>query len=250
MTLIDILAPETRPLLGREAIVTGGGRGIGRAITLELARLGAHVTIGYYNNSHAATLTMREANARYGDCAMIRNLPMLSQNALVTEIECDILVNNAGIAEGKSVRNMNLNSWDETIEVNLTGVMRTTQAVLPGMIEKGWGRVVNIASVVGLDGRLGPSSYAASKAGLIGFTKAAAHELARKGVTVNAVAPGFIDKTGLMDRIEGDLRAKILDQIPMHRLGTSEDIAQAVAYLIQAPYVTGTVLNVSGGYIT
>jgi len=145
---------------------------------------------------------------------------------------------------------MDLGSWDACLETNLTAVMRLTQLMSPGMITRGWGRIVNIASVVGIDGRLGPSSYAASKAGMIGFTRAVAHELANKGVTVNAVAPGFIDATGMLDAVDARHKDKIIEQIPMHRFGAVEDVAQAVGYLVTANYVTGTVLNVSGGYLT
>lgn len=241
---------KLQPLIGRHAVVTGGGRSIGRAISMELAALGADLTIGYDNDEESANETAESAS-RLGRLVAVRRIShTLTMTPVFTELDCDILVNNAGISRGRSVGNMNINEWDETFEVNLTGAMVMTKTVVGGMIERGWGRIINIASVVGMDGRLGPSSYAASKAGLIGFTKAIAHELAAKGITANAVAPGFIDDTGMLAAVHDKFKFLIQEQIPMRRYGRVEDVAQAVGYLVQAEYVTGTVLNVSGGYLT
>ena len=241
---------KLQPLIGRHAVVTGGGKGIGRAISMELAALGADLTIGYNTDEESASQTAEDAS-RLGRITAVRQISHnLWSNSGVTELDCDILVNNAGVSQGRSVRNMSLNAWDETFEVNLTGAMVMTRTVVGPMIERGWGRIINISSVVGMDGRLGPSSYAASKAGLIGFTKACAHELAAKGITVNAVAPGFIQETGMFDAVPDKYKVMVQEAIPMRRYGRAEDVAQAVGYLVQAEYVTGTVLNVSGGYLT
>ena len=239
-----------KPLAGRHAIVTGASSAIGRAIVLELVRLGSTVEAGYNTNEQQARTTQTMADQMSPGAVTIRQMNVAMAGLQLTELEGDILVNNAGITAGKSIRSMDLGSWDACLETNLTAVMRLTQLMSPGMITRGWGRIVNIASVVGIDGRLGPSSYAASKAGMIGFTRAVAHELANKGVTVNAVAPGFIDATGMLDAVDARHKDKIIEQIPMHRFGAVEDVAQAVGYLVTANYVTGTVLNVSGGYLT
>jgi len=238
-----------RPLVGRHAIVTGASSAIGRAIVLELVRKGATVEAGYLNNEQGAQVTKTMADQWNPGAVTIRQINVATR-LVITELDADILVNNAGITAGKGIRSMDRQSWDSCIETNLTAAVSLTQLLSQGMVERGWGRIVNIASVVGMDGRLGPSSYAASKAGLIGFTKAVAHELASKGVTVNAVAPGFIDGTGMFDAVDARYKLKIQEQIPMHRYGTVEDVAQAVGYLVTADYVTGTVLNVSGGYLT
>jgi len=246
--LIDVLVPPL-PLVGRHALITGGGHGIGRAISLELARQGAAVTIGYNTRGDQAEMTMREVRA-YGGDAEILKVALVNEYPILTELDCDILVNNAGVTAGRSVGKTTLSDWRNVVDVNLTGTFRITQIALPAMIARGWGRIVNIVSVVGLDGRLGPASYAASKAGLVGFTKATAIELAHKGITVNAVAPGFIDRTGMLSEVSQENREKVLSQIPMRRFGQPQDVARAVMYLIESNYVTGTVLNVSGGYST
>ena len=240
---------EPLPLLGKRAVVTGGGASIGRAISLWLAASGAHVTIGFNSRGDLAMQTMRDIVAFDGE-AEIRKIALDSEYPVVTELECDILVNNAGVTAGRSVGKTTLHDWRYVQDVNLTGTFRITQAALPYMIANGWGRIVNITSVVGIDGRVGPASYAASKAGLIGFTKATAIELARKGITVNAIAPGFIADTGMVSGLPVDLALALYKQVPMGRFGKPEDVARAVSYLIDSDYVTGTVLNVSGGYST
>jgi len=237
---------------GRTAIVTGGGKSIGQAITFELARRGVEVTIGYNEDEVAAQCT-RLIVEGWGRKANVRQIPQMfaaPTHSFLSELDADILVNNAAVAKGGSLLNMNVNEWDESIEVNLTGVMVLTQSLASQMAQRGWGRIINVASVVGMDGRLGPSSYAATKAGLIGATKVWAHELARFGITVNAVAPGFIAETGMFGAMPDKYKLKVQEQIPLRRYGTTEDVARAVAYLAEADYVTGHVLNVSGGYLT
>jgi NAD(P)-dependent dehydrogenase (short-subunit alcohol dehydrogenase family) len=247
--LVDTMlaAQTTRPLLGKSGIVTGASRGIGRAIAVCLARAGAAVLVGFETNAAAAQDAVEQIRAEGGNATPWR----LDVLEMAPPLDADFLVNNAGISQGRSVGRMSHMDWDRTLDVNLGGAFRMTQAVLPGMIERGYGRIVNISSVVGLDGRLGPTSYAASKAGLIGLTKAAALELAHKGVTVNAIAPGFIQGTGLLAQVPEPMRADVLSKIPMGRFGKPEDVAQAALYLIAyGDYVTGTVLNVSGGWLT
>jgi NAD(P)-dependent dehydrogenase (short-subunit alcohol dehydrogenase family) len=240
---------ELGTLNGKAAVVTGGSSAIGAAISADLALAGASVFVGYNTNLTAA-IEVCEAITAAGGYAE----PTLWRTTSLVEWDLhgdiDILVNCAGVTAGRSVRNMTDADWQHVLDVNLTGAMKATRAVLPGMLERGYGRVVNITSVVGIDGRLGPSSYAASKAGLIGFTKACALEVASKGVTVNAVAPGFIDGTGMLAGVPEQLREKVLTQIPMQRFGSVADVARAVEFLVHSDYITGTVLNVSGGYLT
>jgi NAD(P)-dependent dehydrogenase (short-subunit alcohol dehydrogenase family) len=229
-------------------LVTGGGRGIGRAISVVLASEGAHVLVGFDRNEDAALATVKGIKDAGWKASAIR-VSLTEDYAYSFNV--DFLVNNAGISAGRSVSRTTLMDWCATLDVNLTGSFTMMQACLPGMIERGWGRIVNVASVVGMDGRLGPSSYAASKAGLVGLTKAAALELAKKGITVNAIAPGFIENTGLLDQVPDKILDDVLARIPMGRFGTTEEVAQAALYLIaHGDYVTGTVLNVSGGWYT
>jgi NAD(P)-dependent dehydrogenase (short-subunit alcohol dehydrogenase family) len=235
------------PLVGRRGLVTGAGSSIGRAIALELGAAGAFVGVCYRQNEVGAERVVAEIDAHGGQAVALE----LDVRTPVIEFNADFLVNNAAITAGRSVAKTTREDWQRVLDVNLTGAFMMTQAVVPYMLEQGYGRIVNIASVVGLDGRLGPSSYAASKAGLVGFTKAAALELAHKGITVNAIAPGFIDDTGLLGQVPESLRQDVLQRIPMRRFGRVEDVARAALYLIAfGDYVTGTVLNVSGGWHT
>lgn len=248
--ILSELTVRSGPLVGKKAVVTGGSRGIGKAIVIELARLGANVVIGYRHNRFAAENTMRQANFAYGmGLTSIKAFDLLNPQG-IEPMECDVLVHCAGTTAGRGIRRTEWHEWDEVLDVNLTGMFAMAKACVDHMASKEWGRIIAVTSVVGLDGRLGPTSYAASKAGLVGWVKAAAHELARKGILVNAVAPGFIADTGLIDAVPPYLMPEILKTIPLKRLGNVEDVAQAVGYLVKAKYVTGTVLNVSGGYLT
>lgn len=228
-------------LTGKTALVTGGQKSIGLAISLTLAQAGAEV--------YATSRTEHAYDPSLAELGIHPSLLDVTQPHPAS-YEFDILINNAGITAGRSIARTSEDQWQEVLDTNLSGAWRLMSLCLPYMITKHWGRIVNVASVVGMDGRLGPATYSASKAGLIGLTKTAAHESARKGITVNAVAPGFIGNTGMMGSLPTRVSDAVVESIPMGRLGTTQDVADAVLYLINAPYVTGHVLNVSGGYLT
>ena len=235
-------------LEGKVALVTGASRGIGRAIAVELARHGARV-IG--------TATTEEGAARiFGDGLSGRALNVTSPEqceALLKELgEVQVLVNNAGITRDNLALRMKDTEWDEVMETNLKAVFRLSRAVMRGMMKARWGRIINITSVVGASGNAGQANYAAAKAGVVGMTKSMARELGSRNITVNCVAPGFID-TDMTRALSDQQRTALVGQIPLGRLGAAEDIAAAVAYLASpaAGYVTGSVLHVNGGmYMT
>lgn len=256
------VAPESPPkptaerkLEGMLSLVTGGSRGIGRATTLALARAGANVAINYQRSEDAAREVCKLAR-QFDVRAEVFHADVAKEeesHAMVMAIRdflgpIDILVNNAGITRDKSFLKMTRNMWDEVLGVNLTGPFNISQAVLPGMIEAGFGRIVNIASVVGQMGNFGQANYAVTKGGLIAFTKTLAREVARKGITVNAVAPGFIETDMTKGLPEAGLEAVKL-MTPMARLGKAEEVAAAVLFLAsrEASYITGQVLPVNGG---
>ena len=231
-------------LEGKVALVTGASRGIGRAIAVELARHGARV-IG--------TATTEEGAARiFGDGLSGRALNVTSPEqceALLKELgEVQVLVNNAGITRDNLALRMKDTEWDEVMETNLKAVFRLSRAVMRGMMKARWGRIINITSVVGASGNAGQANYAAAKAGVVGMTKSMARELGSRNITVNCVAPGFID-TDMTRALSDQQRTALVGQIPLGRLGAAEDIAAAVAYLASpaAGYVTGSVLHVNGG---
>jgi 3-oxoacyl-(acyl-carrier-protein) reductase len=245
-------------LKGKACLVTGGSRGIGRAIALELGRHGASVAVGYASNADAAEAVATEITASGGQ-AFTFGLdvadPATIESAVASVVErfgtIDILVNNAGITRDRSLAKMSPEEWDEVIDTNLSSVFHLTSRVLPIMVKAGSGRIVNISSVIGLHGNFGQANYAAAKAGIVGFTKSAALELARKGITVNAIAPGFIE-TEMIAAMPDEVRATILAKIPMGRFGRPEEIAQAVAYLVSSSgdYITGQVISIDGGLYT
>ncbi len=250
-------------LTGKSCIVTGGSRGIGRAIALELGRRGASVAVGYHpeeighNHEEQADEVTADIAASGGQAYAIgcdvRDPASIS--ATVQSVKehfgsVDILVNNAGITRDRSLAKMSQDEWDAVIETNLSSVFHLTARVLPLMVESGYGRIINISSVVGLHGNYGQANYAAAKAGIVGFTKTAALELARKGVTVNAIAPGFI-ATQMIAAMPDDVRARILEKIPMGRFGRPEEIADLVAFLVtKGDYITGQVIAIDGGMYT
>ena len=244
-------------LTGRACLVTGGSRGIGRSIALELGRQGASVAVGYASNQEAAETVAAEIATHGGESFAFRcdvQDPAAIEPAVAAVVErfgkIDVLVNNAGITRDRSLAKMSPEEWDDVLQTNLSSVFHLTARVLPHMVQAGYGRIVNISSVIGLHGNFGQANYAAAKAGIVGFTKSAALELARKGVTVNAIAPGFIE-TEMIAAMPDEVRAKILDKIPMGRFGRPEEIAQAVAFLVSSgDYITGQVISIDGGLYT
>jgi 3-oxoacyl-(acyl-carrier-protein) reductase len=244
-------------LTGKACLVTGGSRGIGRAIALELGRQGASVAIGYVTNKAAATKVAAEI-ATSGGQTFVFGCDVQDPEAIGRAVagvvghfgKIDVLVNNAGITRDRSLAKMSPEEWDDVLQTNLTSVFHVTSRVLPHMVQAGYGRIVNISSVIGIHGNFGQANYAAAKAGIIGFTKSAAIELARKGITVNAIAPGFIE-TEMIAAMPDEVRAGILTKIPTGRFGRPEEIAQAVAFLVShGDYITGQVIAIDGGMYT
>ena len=244
-------------LTGKACLVTGGSRGIGRAIALELGSHGASVAVGYARNEGAAADVAAEIEASGGQ-AFVLGCDVQEPDAIAPAVasvfdrfgKIDVLVNNAGITRDRSLAKMSSDEWDAVLQTNLSSVFHLTARVLPHMLEAGYGRIVNISSVIGLHGNFGQANYAAAKAGIVGFTKSAALELARKGITVNAIAPGFIE-TEMIAAMPDEVRDRILQRIPMGRFGRPEEIAQAVAFLVSSgDYITGQVITIDGGMYT
>jgi len=244
-------------LSGKSAVVTGGSRGIGRAICLRLAEQGADVAFSYRGNETAAAATTaaieglgRRAVAFQGDVTDPLAAEGLVKAAMETFGKVDILVNNAGITRDDLIMRMDLEDWRAVLETNLFGAFYTTKAVTRPMLKARAGRIVNITSVSGQAGQTGQANYSAAKAGLIGLTKATARELASRGITANAVAPGFV-LTELTQDLPDALKDEIVKRTPLARFGTPEEIATAVAFLAsdEAAYITGQVLAVDGGLV-
>jgi 3-oxoacyl-[acyl-carrier protein] reductase len=245
-------------LLGKIAIVTGagrGGRGIGRGIALALAAEGADVVVTARTNiadaesvAEAVRALGRRARAISCDVVDASSVETLFDQTKQEFGKVDILVNNAGLTKDGLLLRMSEEAWDMVLDANLKGAFLCTRAAAKLMIKQRSGRIINITSIMGQIGNPGQANYSASKAGLIGFTRTVARELGGRGVTVNAVAPGFID-TQMTDQIEGDLRESTLGKIPLGRLGTPEDVGGAVAFLASeaASYITGQILTVDGG---
>jgi 3-oxoacyl-[acyl-carrier protein] reductase len=241
-------------LQGRIALVTGASQGIGRACALELARAGATVALAARNEAKLAEVAA-EIEAAGGQAAAFA-LDVSSEDSIKTGARAvierfgkvEILVNNAGITRDGLMLRMKRPDWDAVIGTNLTGAFLLTQALLSPMLKNRWGRIVNISSVVGRTGQAGQANYAASKAGLIGLTRSMAREFAARGITVNAVAPGYIE-TPMTAVLNDEQRTKMMAEIPAGRAGTDLEIAQAVAFLASegAGYITGHVLDVNGG---
>lgn len=244
-------------LKDKNALVTGGSRGIGRAIALELAREGANVAITYISNSNRAEEVIDEIEA-YGVKGIAIKADVSNEEEVNSMIEIvnseiggiDILVNNAGITKDNLLIRMKSEDWDDVINTNLKGVYLCTKAVVRGMMKKRYGKVVNIASVVGISGNAGQGNYSASKAGIIGFTKSIAKELGSRGININGVAPGFVE-TDMTNVLNDKIKEEMLNQIPLKRFAKPEDIANVVAYLCseKANYITGQIINVDGGML-
>jgi len=243
-------------LAGKVAIVTGASRGIGRAIARSLAREGADVAVNFVEHKNSAedvARCIRESGRRaFAIRADVRDYKQVKEMIERVTSEwgtIDILVNNAGIVRDRTISKMTHDEWYDVLAVDLTGIFNCTRAVIGKMIEQGSGRIVNIASIVGMYGNFGQVNYAAAKAGVMGFTKALAREVASKGITVNAVAPGFIE-TGMLEGIPEEYKKKILARIPMGKFGKPEDVAEVVTFLVssKSTYATGQVFCVDGGF--
>ena len=243
---------------GRIALVTGASRGIGAAIAIRLARAGAKVGVNYNTSEEAAKSVVQAITAMGGEAVLVEadiSQAALAEAAVNRVFEqwqgIDILVNNAGINRDRLLLRMTPEDWDQVMDVDLRGAFLCTKYAMPHLIRQRRGRIVNISSVVGVSGNAGQANYAAAKAGLIGFTKAMAREVASRNVTVNALAPGFVT-TAMVESLSDETQQQILDRIPMGRFGTPEDVAEAVAFLCGegASYITGQVLTIDGGLIT
>lgn len=244
-------------LENKVAVVTGSSRGIGRAIALELAARGAKVVVNYNSNSAAAeevvgkiTESGGEAIAVQADVSKLEQAKALIKAAAAEYGKLDILVNNAGITRDNLMALMKEEDWDLIMETNLKSAFNCSKAALRFMMRKRYGRIINITSVAGLSGNAGQTNYSASKAGLIGLTKALAREIGARSITVNAIAPGFVE-TDLTRELPDDLKQAVIEITPLGRWGTGEDVAYAVAFMAsdEASYITGQTLSVDGGMV-
>jgi 3-oxoacyl-[acyl-carrier protein] reductase len=245
-------------LKGRTALVTGGSRGIGRAVAIALAEEGADVAINYVSSEAAARDVAEQIIQKIGRKAILAQADVsdypdtfrMAQDVMGAFGHLDILVNNAGINSDKTFTKMDHASWRKVLGTNLDGVFNCTKVFVDQMLRQGYGRVVNMTSVIGQIGNFGQANYAASKAGVAAFTKSLAKELAGKGVTVNAVAPGFIE-TEMVAGIPDKVKERLLAQIPLHRFGTAEEVARAVVYIVSSDgdYITGAELSINGGLL-
>jgi 3-oxoacyl-[acyl-carrier protein] reductase len=239
----------------KTAVVTGGSRGIGRAISLELASAGARIVLTCREDLARAEATAEEIRKGGGEAVAVaadvrrpEEVRALADRVSADFGGTDILVNNAGVIKDALFPFMKEEDWDYVMDVDLKGAFRITKALIRGMLHKSWGRIVNVVSVSGIAGHPGQTNYSAAKGGLIAFTKALALELAERGITVNAVAPGLVD-TEIIRHLKDDVRGEFLRRIPMARFGTPEEIAAVVGFLAseKASYVTGQVWRADGG---
>ena len=244
-------------LSGKVAFVTGASRGIGRAVALRLAADGAKVALNFSSNISKAEEVKAQIDAAGGEAMLVQGdvakfevVAELIKKVVDTWGRLDILINNAGITRDNLLLKMSEDDFDKVISTNLKGVFNCTKAVTKLMMKQRGGRIINMSSVVGLKGNISQANYAAAKAGIIGFTKSAARELASRNVTVNAVAPGFIN-TDMTAALSEKVKEVLLQEIPAGRMGTPEDVANAVAFLVsdEAAYITGQVLSVDGGMV-
>jgi 3-oxoacyl-[acyl-carrier protein] reductase len=243
-------------LKGKVAIVTGASRGIGKAVALTIAKEGGDVVINYLDQECMAGSVVKEITEM--GCASMKIQADVQSFVSVKKMvmlvkqrfgKIDILVNNAGIKRDCTVKNMSVADWHEVIESDLTGIFNCTHCVLEIMIKQGFGNIVNVASIIGQTGNFGQANYAAAKAGVIGFTRSVAKEVANKGIRVNAVAPGFI-KTDFIKSIPEQMKNQILFDIPMKRFGDPFEVAKTILFLVSddSSYLTGSIINVDGGY--
>jgi 3-oxoacyl-(acyl-carrier-protein) reductase len=244
-------------LSGKNALVTGGSRGIGREIAIELSKQGVNVAISYVNNEEKAKEVINEIE-KNGVKGVLVKVDISNEEEIQNMIKVvkgqlgsiDILVNNAGITKDNLLMRMKTQQWDDVINTNLRGTYLCTKVVAKDMIKNRYGKIINIASIAGVAGNFGQANYSASKAGVIGFTKAIAKELASRGINVNAVAPGLIE-TDMTKVLKGDIKDSLVKNIPMGRIGTPSDIANIVVFLAseKSDYITGQVINVDGGMV-
>ncbi|BCB03321.1 3-oxoacyl-[acyl-carrier-protein] reductase [Bacillus sp. KH172YL63] len=244
-------------LEGKVALVTGASRGIGREIALELARKGCNVVVNYAGSEAKANEVVdeiksigKEAIAVQCNVSDSESVQDMVKKTISEFGSIDILVNNAGITKDNLLMRMKENEWDDVININLKGVFLCTKAVTRQMMKQRSGRIINISSIVGVSGNAGQANYVAAKSGVIGLTKTTAKELAPRGITVNAIAPGFIS-TDMTDELPEDVRTEMLKQIPLSRFGAPEDIAQVVSFVASdaASYMTGQTLHIDGGMV-
>ncbi|MCA1321368.1 3-oxoacyl-[acyl-carrier-protein] reductase [Bacillus tianshenii] len=244
-------------LKGKTAVITGASRGIGRAIALELAGQGANIVVNYSGSEAKAYEVVEEIKQNGGNAIAIRaNVANMEevQSMMKESLEqfgtIDVLVNNAGITRDNLLMRMKEDEWDDVININLKGVFNATKAVTRQMMKQRSGRIINIASIVGVSGNPGQANYVAAKAGVIGLTKTTARELASRHITVNAIAPGFIT-TDMTDKLTEDVKTEMLKQIPLARFGEAKDIASVVSFLAseKSAYITGQTLHVDGGMV-
>ncbi|WP_243385093.1 3-oxoacyl-[acyl-carrier-protein] reductase [Bacillus kexueae] len=255
MSLVEtnVLKDGSKKLAGKIAIVTGGSRGIGAEIAKTLASHGAVVVINYNNSPDAAENVVQDIANEGGKAvtckANVSNLDEAKSLIAFTKErfgKIDILVNNAGITRDRTFKKMSEEDWKAVIDVNLNSVYHMTSSVINEMLDQKYGRIINISSIIGQAGGFGQTNYSAAKAGMIGFTKSLALETARKGITVNAICPGFIE-TEMVAAMPDEVLQKTVNKIPVGRLGQPQEIAEAVLFLAESEYITGQCLNVNGG---
>ncbi|MED1469564.1 3-oxoacyl-[acyl-carrier-protein] reductase [Bacillus salipaludis] len=244
-------------LAGKAVLVTGASRGIGREIALELARQGANVAVNFAGSEAKANEVVDEIKALGRDAFTVKcdvsnseEVALMVKETVDRFGKLDILVNNAGITKDNLLMRMKEEEWDDVISINLKGVFLCTKAVTRQMMKQRFGRIINIASIVGVSGNPGQANYVAAKAGVIGLTKTTAKELAARNITVNAIAPGFIT-TDMTDKLTEDIKTEMLKQIPLARFGEPKDIAKVTAFLASddSSYMTGQTLHIDGGMV-
>ncbi len=236
------------------AIVTGASRGIGRAVATELAASGATIVVNYFQSQAEAESLVQEITSDGGTAIAVRagvghpdDVQLMVEKTIDEYGRIDILVNNAGVNRDRSLRKMSAEEWNEVINTDLNSAFYCTSAVIPHMVERTYGRIINMSSIIGQMGNMGQSNYAAAKAGLIAFTKSAAQELARFNITVNAMCPGFV-ATDMVNALSDDVKETLLARIPLGRFGRPEEVATFVRYLVtEGAWITGQQLNPNGG---
>ena len=242
-------------LSGKVALITGSGRGIGKAIALKLSKMGANVAVNDLPDEYEAEQTVKEIHDAGGDALLaIGDVTDSLQVKIMINLaidkwgKIDVLVNNAGISQDVLIMRMSEKDWDKVLDINLKSAFLCSRYILPGMMNQRWGRIINIASVAGLIGRMGRVNYAASKGGLIAFTRSLAHEVGSRNITVNAIAPGIIT-TRLSENLPQEYKDMVLSQTVLKRAGTPEEVAELAGFLAseRASYITGQVIGIDGG---